>query len=325
MLLDAVFGPQNFRNEIIWRRTTAHSSAKKFAPVHDIILYFTRSNKPIWNEPRTAYDDTYLDKYYRFDDGDGRLYWRNSLTAAGIRHGSSGKPWRGIDVTVTGQYWKFKTETLDALDAAGKIYWPPGGKGFPQIKRYRDELKGLAVGDIWTDIDRINQVAAERLGYPTQKPVALLERIIQASSNEGDIVLDAFCGCGTTVAVAHDLRRQWIGIDITYQSISLILKRLEDMFGSDVLNTIELDGIPRDIASARALAQKKDDRVRKEFEKWAILTYSNNRATINYKKGADHGIDGMAYFRVSHTRLWPIRLLTGSRGATVQKPHAEIA
>ncbi|MDR1846577.1 MAG: restriction endonuclease [Bacteroidales bacterium] len=135
----------------------------------------------------------------------------------------------------------------------------------------------------------------EYLGYPTQKPEALLERIIKASSNEGDLVLDAYCGCGTTVAVAQRLNRQWIGIDITYQSISLILKRLEEAYGKDLLNEIDISGSPRDIASAKALATKKDDRTRKEFEKWAILTYSNNRAVINEKKGADKGIDGIAY------------------------------
>lgn len=137
----------------------------------------------------------------------------------------------------------------------------------------------------------------EYLGYPTQKPEALLERLIQASSNEGDIVLDAYCGCGTTVAVSQRLNRQWIGIDITYQSISLILKRLEDAFGQGILEDILLNGIPKDMQSAKALANKQDDRTRKEFEKWAVLTYSNNRAIINQKKGADKGIDGIAYFR----------------------------
>jgi site-specific DNA-methyltransferase (adenine-specific) len=142
----------------------------------------------------------------------------------------------------------------------------------------------------------LQQKDPERLGYPTQKPEALLERIVQASSKEGDLVLDAYCGCGTTVAVAQRLNRQWIGIDITYQSVSLILRRLEFAFGKDVVDGISLDGIPRDMESAYALAHKKDDRLRKEFEKWAVLTYTNNRAIINEKKGADAGIDAVAYF-----------------------------
>lgn len=141
----------------------------------------------------------------------------------------------------------------------------------------------------------------ERMGYPTQKPEALLERIIKASSNEGDVVLDAYCGCGTTVAVAQRLNRQWIGIDITYQSIALILKRLSDRYAESgewpaIEANIKLDGVPRDLASAVALANRRDDKTRKEFEKWAVLTYSRNQARINDKKGADGGIDGIAYF-----------------------------
>ena len=151
--------------------------------------------------------------------------------------------------------------------------------------------------DVWEDLHPIGTENRERLGYPTQKPESLLERIITASSNEDDLVLDAYCGCGTTVAVAQRLKRNWIGIDITYQSISLILRRLEGAFGKSVLSQVQTDGLPRDMASAIALAHKKDDRLRKEFEKWAVLTYTNNRAVINEKKGADLGIDAIAYFR----------------------------
>jgi DNA modification methylase len=149
----------------------------------------------------------------------------------------------------------------------------------------------------WWTIPILTNTAKERLGYPTQKPEALLERIIKASSNKGDVILDAYCGCGTTIAVAERLERNWIGIDINYQSISLMLKRLEDSFGENVLDKIELNGIPKDIESAKALATKPDDRTRKEFEKWAVLTYSNNRAVINDKKGADKGVDAIAYFQ----------------------------
>jgi len=149
-------------------------------------------------------------------------------------------------------------------------------------------------------IPSINAMAKERLGYPTQKPEALLERIIKSSSNEDDTVLDAYCGCGTAIAVAQELKRKWIGMDITYQSIALVLRRLEDHFGKDVVNSVKLDGIPRDMESAQALANKKDDRVRKEFEKWAVMTYTTNRAVISQKKGADAGIDGIAYFRTNN-------------------------
>ncbi|MFM6592299.1 MAG: DNA methyltransferase, partial [Dolichospermum sp.] len=172
--------------------------------------------------------------------------------------------------------------------------------GFKKSDFQIDKETGLQYSMVYQkdvfDIPSIGSESAERLGYPTQKPESLLERIIKASSNENDIILDAYSGCGTTVAVCQKLDRQWIGIDITYQSISLILKRLEDSFPG-VLKTIKLHGIPKDIESARALANKTDDRTRKEFEKWAILTYTNNKAVINAKKGADKGIDGIVYFQ----------------------------
>jgi site-specific DNA-methyltransferase (adenine-specific) len=156
-------------------------------------------------------------------------------------------------------------------------------------------MDGLSVHDIWLDFYSLSSHDKERLGYPTQKPEALLERIIRASSNEGDLVLDAYCGCGTTVAVAQRLNRSWIGIDITYQSVGLIVKRLTDTFGEKVMDEVELNGVPKDMESAVALAHKKDDRTRKEFEKWAVMTFSKNRAAINEKKGGDGGIDGVAY------------------------------
>jgi site-specific DNA-methyltransferase (adenine-specific) len=162
-------------------------------------------------------------------------------------------------------------------------------------KQYMPNPDGTPVDDVW-DIPIINPMSGERMGYPTQKPEALLERIIEASSNEGDVILDAYCGCGTTVAVAQRLKRKWIGIDITYQSIAVILKRLREGFEPDVAETVVLDGVPKDMESAVALAHKKDDRTRKEFEKWAVLTYTNNHAIINEKKGADGGIDARSYF-----------------------------
>jgi site-specific DNA-methyltransferase (adenine-specific) len=156
--------------------------------------------------------------------------------------------------------------------------------------------------DDWWQIQPIAPSGKERLGYPTQKPEPLLNKIIRSSSNEGDIVLDAYCGCGTTIAVAHAFNRRWMGIDITYQSIAVVLKRLEDTFGTEVISGITLDGIPKDMEGVSALVNKKDDRLRKEFEKWALLTYSNNRAIVNERKGADKGIDGLAYFVTAHNQ-----------------------
>ncbi len=166
-------------------------------------------------------------------------------------------------------------------------------------KYYEEGLRpeGTPINDWWTDVPKITSPTdPEKLGWPTQKPEALLDRIIRVSSDEGATVLDAYCGCGTTIAIAQRLKRKWIGVDITYQSIAIVLRRLEKAFGPEVLKRIKTDGIPRDMASAQALATKQDDRLRKEFEKWAVLTYTNNRAIINEKKGADAGVDGVAYF-----------------------------
>ncbi|MCG2684866.1 MAG: restriction endonuclease [Planctomycetales bacterium] len=198
-------------------------------------------------------------------------------------------------------FWYSKTDaTTFNIDAIRVPYketsgYAKGGIISKAGKQYMPNPAGTPVDDVW-DIPIINPLSKERLGYPTQKPENLLQRIIEASSNEGDVILDAYCGCGTTIAVAERLKRRWIGIDITYQSISLVLRRLEKAFGATVLDTIKTDGIPRDMESAVALAHKKDDRLRKEFEKWAVLTYTNNRAIINDKKGADAGIDGIGYF-----------------------------
>ncbi len=178
-----------------------------------------------------------------------------------------------------------------------KSYGQAGGGQGGKVQYFKDEKGTYSFAGIkdWWEISMLSTTHSERLGYPTQKPETLLERIIKASSNEGDVILDAYCGCGTTIAVAEKLKRNWIGIDITYQSISLIMKRVEDSFGKTILDNITLSGIPEDFESAVALANKQDDRVRKEFEKWIILTYSNNRAIINEKKGGDGGIDGTAF------------------------------
>lgn len=313
LVLDSVFCSMggDFLGEIVWKRSGAHNLSKSYDSVNDSILFYVRSDEYKWNQVYENYSRDYLERFKRIDP-DGRRWQDVALTAGGSKESPSARSqqsWRGHRPP-PGRNWSAPRlltdhlglprdmdviEKLEAMNAAGLIHWPSNG-GLPRYKQYLDLLPGSPVTNSWTDIPPINSQAAERLGYPTQKPEALLERIIKASSNEGDIVLDAYCGCGTTVAVAERLKRQWIGIDITYQSISVMLKRLSETYGSDILSQITLDGVPRDLESARALANKKDDRVRKEFEKWAVLTYSNNAAVPNYKKGADKGIDGVAYF-----------------------------
>jgi DNA modification methylase len=318
LVCDAVFCGQggDFLNEIVWKRTSSHSSAKRWGPTHDTILFYSKSTIYVWNDIPQSHSANHLNSKYGTKDAHDN-FMAADLTGAELRTGHSGKPWRGFDPSVLGRHWAVPRkvpedrvdldgwaalttqEKLDRLDSAGLIYWPKKEGGFPRFKRYVNS--GISIQSVVTDIPPINSQAQERLNYPTQKPEALLERIIKASSNEGDTVLDAYCGCGTTVAVAQRLGRRWIGIDITYQSISLILKRLRDRYPDDwpaIEASITLDGVPRDLASAIALANRRDDKTRKEFEKWAVLTFSDNQARINEKKGGDGGIDGIGLFYI---------------------------
>jgi DNA modification methylase len=298
LVLDAIFCPQggDFINEIVWKRTNAHSDTKQgrkaYGNITDVILYYSKSKDYKFNTQFLAYTQDYVTSFYKHTDADGRRYQLDNLTGPGGE--AKGNPY--YEVMGVKRYWRYSQENMNQLIAQGRVIQTKPGT-VPRYKRYLDEMSGTPLQNIWDDIKPIQSQSAERLGYPTQKPLAILERIIQVSSDEGDVVLDAYCGCGTTVCASQSLNRQWIGIDITYQSISLILKHLEDAFGKDVLEQIQLNGIPKDMESAIALANKKDDRTRKEFEKWVVLTYTNNRATINAKKGADRGIDGIAYFQ----------------------------
>jgi site-specific DNA-methyltransferase (adenine-specific) len=290
IVLDTVFCSQggDYIAEITWERTSAHSDSKTFANTTDVIFLYSKRIL-MFNQQFKPYSEEYLKKYYKHQDGKGRFLDRD-LTAGGLSGGGYNYDWKGIK-----KLWRCPIETMQKYEEQNKLYYTRNGT--PRLKQYLEEMPGVPLTNLWNDIPPINSQASERLGYPTQKPEALLERIIKASSNKGDVILDAYCGCGTTIAVAERLERNWIGIDITYQSISLMLKRLEDSFGKNVLDKIELNGIPKDMESAQALATKPDDRTRKEFEKWAVLTYSNNRAVINDKKGADKGVDAIAYFQ----------------------------
>ncbi len=305
IMMDAVFGARNFRNEIIWKRTSAHSSAKRFGPVHDTILFSTKSDNYKWNKAFQPIPQETIDSWYNnIESSTGRRYNRADITAAGKRSGPSGQPWRGINPTDKGRHWAIPgylelgnlpaQEALDVLDKQNRLHWPKKKDGMPMFKRYLDESPGIPALDVITDIAPLNNVARERLGYPTQKPVALLERIVAASSNEGDVVLDPFCGCGTTVHAAEELGRQWIGIDVTHLAIGLIEKRLRDAFPKVEFTT---HGVPQDLAGARDLAQRgrEDSNYYFEFEKWALSLINAQPGNLS-KKGADRGIDGNIYF-----------------------------
>ena len=292
MILDGVFGAKNFKAEIIWKRHNARSTDECWPHVHDIILFYGKSNSIVFHETKVPGDENKV-PHTLITGADGNKYQTYELTAPGrTKEGESGKPWRGFNVSEMGRHWANVHSTMDEWADAGLIHFPKNG-GFP---RRRDsepfvvEARTITVGDVWIDIDRLNQTAKERLGYPTQKPQALLERIIEASSNKGDIVLDPFCGCGTTIHAAQKLGRQWIGIDVTYLAINLIKRRLKDAFGADV--EFEEHGDPKDFGSARQLF--KNDPW--QFQQWALSKIDARPRTEGDGKGADRGVDGMLYF-----------------------------
>jgi site-specific DNA-methyltransferase (adenine-specific) len=311
LLCDAIMGKDNFRSEIVWKRTSAHSSAKRCGPVHDVIFVYSKSDDYIWNQIYQPYDDEYLTE--RFKHGETKKWKDADLTGSGTRNGETGLSWRGFDVTAKGRHWAFPPAELDKLDAKGMIYWPKKEGGWPRMKKFLEDSDGVPLQDVWTDISPLNSQAKERLGYPTQKPVALLERIIEASSNPGDVVLDPFCGCGTTIDAAEKNGRDWIGIDITQVAMTTIKKRLLDTYestktvrflrgsdaeakagepkSSDKELIVRIIGEPVTPADAAKLAE--DDKF--AFQWWAVGLVGARGTDL--KKGADHGIDGQILFR----------------------------
>lgn len=284
MVMDAVFGPENFRNEIIWKRTSGHSDASRYGSVHDTILFFVKDQAGYtWNQTYQDYDEEYVEQYYRYRDEDGRRFMSDNLSAAGLSGGGYEYDWKGVH-----RLWRCPVETMQKLDAEGRLFYTKNG--IPRIKRYLDEAKGRPMQDLWTDIEALRSWHKEKLGYPTQKPEGLLERIIVASSNQGGVVLDPFCGCGTSIAAAERLGRHWLGIDITHLAVNLIRTRLRDHFGDEILNTFDVIGEPVTIEGARELA----DQDKYQFQWWTLGLVGARPA--EQKKGADKGIDGRLIF-----------------------------
>ncbi|WP_374944857.1 site-specific DNA-methyltransferase [Sphingomonas sp.] len=280
LVLDSVFGADRYRNEIIWKRTTAHSDAARWGRNADTILFYARTANAAWNTQHAAYDADHAARF-RNADTDGRRWTDDNLTAKGLSGGGYTYAYKGVT-----SLWRMPLETMKRLDREGRLHFTRAG-GI-RLKRYLDEAKGMPMQALWTDIPALNSQAQERLGYPTQKPLALLERIIAASSNEGDVVLDPFCGCGTAIHAAQKLGRQWIGIDVTHLAISLIEKRMRDAFPG-IAFTVE--GTPRDLASAEDLALRD----KYQFQWWAV-SMVDALPFGGKKKGADGGIDGIIYF-----------------------------
>ena len=333
VVLDVIFGETNFKNEIIWRRTGSNSAAKRLGPLHQTILYYGKSKETYFKPVYLPYTKGYIDEYFTEQDERGR-YRPVLLTGPGIRHGDSGNPWRGYNPTSAGRHWqpssyvydKYRkitgkdlaqyplVERLDELDKVGLIHWAKKkGGGVPNYKYYLDDAPGVALQDLWAyqpgtegcvyksldgidqDVKWLSTKDRERLGYQTQKPMGLLERIVQTSSKKGDTVLDPFCGCGTTIDAAQKLGRLWLGIDVTWLAIDLVEKRLKTTYGSKIVNTYEVKGRPKDVASARALAKKS----KKEFEIWAVTSVGAA------PREHDGGVDGSFGFveRDKKTRL----------------------
>jgi DNA modification methylase len=289
VLMDAIFGPENFRTEISWKRGSAHSDTKQgrkqHGHIHDVILFYTKSDIWTWNPIYSSYDPDYVEQFYRHVEKEtGRRYRISDLTAA-KPGGDTLYEWKGAK-PYQGRYWAYSRENMERFEREGRLVYTKSG--MPCYKRYLDEMPGVPLQDVWTDIQPIGASAAERLGYPTQKPEALLERIIQASSNEGDVVLDPFCGCGTAIAVAQRLNRRWIGIDITQAAIVTIKERLADSHADASYQVI---GEPTSLPDAAALAASDPY----QFQWWALGLVGARPA--EQKKGADKGIDGRLPFR----------------------------
>lgn len=286
LLMDSIFGPENFRNELVWKRTAAKGDAKrKFPAIHDAILAYGKTKRSYFAPIHLPPDEAYIARFDR-DDEDGRGPYQIAPLDSPSTRPNLTYEYKGFPSPAKG--WRVSRKVMEELDAEGRLAFPSKPTGRIRRKHYLAEQKGPRLGDVWTDIPPLQRQSAERLGYPTQKPVALLERIVEASSKPGDVVLDPFCGCGTTVAAAEKLDRRWIGIDITLQATNLIKNRLMDSFGDSVPYTVV--GEPTSIGDAEGLAKEDPD----QFEAWALgLVGARNAAK---KKGSDRGIDGRLIF-----------------------------
>ena len=323
-LMDAVFGHENFQNEIIWRRTSAHNSARRWGPIHDTLLFYSKSEHYQWNRVTQEYDEAYLNSAYRYQDDRGK-YRLTEITGPGTRQGQSGQPWRGVNPTERGRHWAVPTlpawverppdleslsvqERLDLLDGAGLIDWPKRGS-MPRFKRHLNLSDGVPIQDIIWDIPPV--AGNEDMGYDTQKPRALLERVISASSNSGETILDPFCGCATTIEAAHKLERKWIGIDIAIHAVKRVARiRLAERLGLIEGQDYIIEGVPRTLEGAQDLWRRD----RYHFQKWAVEQIDG---FVTTKRSADGGIDGRIYFAVPNEPTLQSMVVEVKGGANV--------
>ena len=297
ILLDAVFGKENYVNELIWQRTNTKSHAfTRFSSSHDVILFYRKQAEGTWHPQYLPHSESYIKSHYSsVEEETGRRFTLGDCTNPNPNRPNLTYEWMGVT-----KVWRWTKDRMQKAHDEGRLVYTKSGA--PRYKRYLDEMEGTPISSVWTDIPPLNSQAQERLGYPTQKPVALLERILNASSNPGDVVLDPFCGCGTTVHAAQKLGRQWMGIDVTHLAIGLIEKRLKDAFpGVDY----KLHGVPADIAGARQFFAD-DDQTKKEFEKWAVSLIGAQPWRAG-KKGADGGIDGILPFGTTEKAIVSVK------------------
>jgi len=310
VLLDAVFGPKVFQNELVWKRFSAHGDVRKrFGRIHDVVFFYSKTNELLFNPLYGELSEDYTTRFFRHvEPGTGRRYRLQNVLSPNPNRPNLTYDWNGHV-----RPWKWTREKMQELHDVGRLQY--SSTGYPQLKQYLDENPGQKVQDVWDDILSLTHSGAERLGYPTQKPEALLERIIAASSNEGDLVLDPFCGCGTTIAAAQKLGRRWIGIDITYLSIGLMRRRLEDSFGAAINDTYDVVGEPTTAQDAAALAEAD----KHQFEWWALDLVHARPA--DPKKGADRGIDGRIYFHDEPVGGQTKQIIVSVKGGTVHASH----
>lgn len=316
IVLDGLFGPASFRTEISWKRSSAHNDAKQgrkqYGNIRDTILYYTKGKDWTWNWQYVPYDEKYIKKNYRYQDADGRKYRLDNLTAA-KPGGDTSYEFHGT-YPYKGRYWAYSKENMEKFFQEGRLYFPDNG-GTPAYKRYLDEMPGVPLQNDWGDIQPAQ--GAEYLGYPTQKPVALLERIIRASTNPGDIVLDPFCGCGTAVHAAHKLGRKWIGIDISHLAVALIKKRMTEAFADcDFM----VSGTPKDMEAARFLAESNGLEGRYQFQYWALSLVGAIPAN-DKKKGADSGSDGFIWVHDAPDAKQPFKINISVKSGKIPANH----
>ena len=316
LLMDAVFGVTGYRNEITWKRTPTvkgnfGQGSKLWGQATDTLLFYTKTNDYVFNQPFGPYSQEYIDKAYRHVEPEtGRRYRLVSMIGPG--GAAKGNP--KYEVMGVSRYWRYSRTRMQELIALGMVVQSKPG-GVPHRKYYLDEGRGVPIQSLWDDIGNLQASASERLGYPTQKPIALLERIIEASSNEGDVVLDPFCGCGTAVAAAQKLNRGWMGIDITHLAVALMKSRLKTGYGLVAGKDYEVVGEPVDVGSAKALAEQD----RFQFQYWA-MSLLEALPKGDEKKGADRGIDGVVHF-VDGPKRKMEKAVVQVKSGKVSSPH----